>query len=43
MVISSFEGALIMAKAQRSTVALDRVEVELLQWLEVALDGVDGR
>lgn len=43
MVISSFEGALILAKAQRSTVALDRVEIELLRWLDVALDGVDGR
>jgi TetR/AcrR family transcriptional repressor of lmrAB and yxaGH operons len=38
MAIASFEGALIIAKAQRSTAALDRVEVELLAWLEAALD-----
>lgn len=43
MAISSFEGALIIAKAQRSTVALDRVETELLLWLESALGGADGR
>lgn len=43
MAISSFEGALIIAKAQRSTVALDRVEGELLAWLDAALAGVDGR
>lgn len=43
MAISAFEGALILAKAQRSTTALDRVEVELLAWLGSALDGVDGR
>jgi TetR/AcrR family transcriptional repressor of lmrAB and yxaGH operons len=38
MAIASFEGALIIEKAQRSTAALDRVEVELLAWLEAALD-----
>lgn len=43
MAIAVIEGALIIAKSQRSTVALDRVEGELLQWLAVSLDGVDGR
>lgn len=42
MAISAFEGALIIAKAQRSTRALDRVEIELLRWLDDALDGVGG-
>ncbi|MDJ0392513.1 helix-turn-helix domain-containing protein [Rhodococcus sp. G-MC3] len=43
MAISAIEGALIIAKAQRSTVALDRVEAELLAWLDAALESVENR
>ncbi|SNS36341.1 TetR/AcrR family transcriptional regulator [Rhodococcoides kyotonense] len=35
--IAAVEGALIVAKAQRDTRALDRVEVELLRWVEIEL------
>lgn len=43
MAISAFEGALLISKAQRSTRALDRVEVELLAWLDAALgEGARG-
>ncbi|WP_256980597.1 hypothetical protein [Rhodococcus sp. 14-2496-1d] len=40
MAISAIEGALLLAKAQRSTRALDRVEEELAFLLAAALGGV---
>ncbi|MCZ4076805.1 TetR/AcrR family transcriptional regulator [Rhodococcus sp. H36-A4] len=36
--ISAIEGALIVAKGQRSIRALDRVEAELVPWVETVLD-----
>ena len=39
MSIAAVEGALMIAKAQRNTRALDRTEDELQRWLEVALAG----
>lgn len=42
MSISAFEGALMISKAQRSTRALDRVEAELVGWLDAVLAEVAG-
>lgn len=36
--VAAIEGALIVAKGQRSTRALDRVEIELVNWVETALE-----
>ncbi|OZC64662.1 TetR family transcriptional regulator [Rhodococcus sp. 15-725-2-2b] len=41
--IAAIEGALIMAKAQRSTAALDRTEGELSALLEAVLEASAGR
>ncbi|MDI9929734.1 TetR/AcrR family transcriptional regulator [Rhodococcus sp. IEGM 1354] len=41
--ISAIEGALIVAKAQRSTTALDRTEGELLALLDAVLDAAGGQ
>ncbi|WP_243636859.1 TetR/AcrR family transcriptional regulator [Rhodococcus sp. Eu-32] len=37
MSIAAVEGALLVAKAQRSTRALDRVETEIVRWVEHSL------
>ena len=42
MAIAAFEGALMIAKAQRSTRALDRTEAELIRWIDAALEGADS-
>lgn len=39
LAVSAIEGALIVAKAQRSTVSLDRIESELLALVNSALQG----